>query len=272
MKSTLENKSVLCVDGEVNVLNAIKRLLRKEPYHVFYSDNSLDALEILKNESINLVICDYQMPEMNGVELLEKARELQPDAVRVILSGYAEIHAVIESINQGEVYRFIAKPWEDEDLKQSIVKCLEQYDLLQQNKLLTEELKQKNLELERANKKLEQTVEFRTNTLQNTQNIVEQIPVPILGIGDDGVIVMSNMSYAQHFAEILPSPIGMNIAMVFPESLSEKILRGNNSSFDCLTESTYINECPITVYVKQFNQADNSQGYLMAIERKQAHG
>src|SRR4030042_6899699 len=113
-------RTILLVDDEENILSALQRLLRRENYNVITNASPEKALEILKHEPVSLVISDQRMPEMDGTEFLEKAREIQPVAIRIILTGYADINAAMAAINQGKVYRFITKPWNDLDLKTTI--------------------------------------------------------------------------------------------------------------------------------------------------------
>ncbi len=132
----MRRHTVLLVDDEESVIHALVRLLRTEPYDLLTATGGAQALEIAARQPVDLVLTDYRMPEMNGVELLKAIRQRYPDAMRIILSGYADVAATLEAINIGEVYRFITKPWANEDLKLVIRQALEHYDLLQDNKLL----------------------------------------------------------------------------------------------------------------------------------------
>lgn len=114
---------VLLVDDEQNVLNALRRELR-EYFEIETFDNPLMALEHCRHEQFDLVVADYKMPEMNGIEFLKKFGELQPDASRIVLSGEADIDALIRTINETHIYRFLAKPWEKAELLSSIQQAL----------------------------------------------------------------------------------------------------------------------------------------------------
>ena len=124
-------RTVLLVDDEKHILNSIKRLLRKENYKVLTADTGEKGLEILRKNEIHLVISDQRMPNMSGSDFLRKAKKISPKTVRVILSGYADVSVIVDAINLGQIYRFIGKPWDDGDLKDTIKQCLEYYD--QQN-------------------------------------------------------------------------------------------------------------------------------------------
>lgn len=199
--ATTEN-AVLIVDDEAQILSALKRLLRKEPYRLFTADGGEAGLEILAANRIQMVISDQRMPHMSGTEFLQKAKELCPDTIRVMLSGYAEPDAILSSINQGEVFRFIAKPWNDDDLKTTIRQCLEHYAIVQENRRLTAQSARQIEQLERLNGLLTSSVEERTRSLQFSQEVLENLPLGVLGISRDEEIVLSNDTVRATFADL----------------------------------------------------------------------
>ena len=111
---------VLCVDDEPNILSALRRMLSLEGYEVFTAEGGTQALELLAKEPVNVIISDMQMPGMHGVELLEKVRQQWPHTMRLMLTGASDMSGAIEAINQGAIYRYIAKPWNDEELLSTI--------------------------------------------------------------------------------------------------------------------------------------------------------
>ncbi len=126
----MKNRKIIYVDDKQGNLNAFKALLRRD-FHVLISTQPQEALEMIGKEQVPVVITDFKMPLMNGVVFLSKVRELYPDTVRILLSGHADIEAVIESVNKGEVFRFIKKPWIDELLINEIKNAFELYDTRQ---------------------------------------------------------------------------------------------------------------------------------------------
>ena len=132
---------ILCVDDERNVLKALRRLfIDEEHYEIIVAESGEEGLEALAEEKdVRLVISDYRMPGMTGVEFLAQVCEKWPDTIRIVLSGYADTSAVVEAINQGQIYKFIPKPWNDEDLKTTVSAALEHQELQRQNALLNEE-------------------------------------------------------------------------------------------------------------------------------------
>lgn len=117
--------SVLIVDDEPNVLSAIRRTFRNESYNILTASGGEEALEILASTDINLIISDYKMPGMSGGELLKRVRKAKPDCIRILLTGYADTDAVMAAIKEGVVYRFILKPWNDDDLRITVALALE---------------------------------------------------------------------------------------------------------------------------------------------------
>lgn len=113
-------RTLLLVDDEPNILNALKRVLRREGYNVLTADSGAAALELLARNDVQVILSDHRMPGMTGIELLSTVRELYPSTRRIILSGYADISTLTDAINRGAVWKFIAKPWEDDDLRDEL--------------------------------------------------------------------------------------------------------------------------------------------------------
>ncbi len=111
---------MLCVDDEPNILSSLRRMLSLEGFEVFTADSGAQALELLAKDTVNVIISDMQMPGMHGVELLEKVRQQWPHTMRLMLTGASDMSGAIEAINQGAIYRYIAKPWNDEELLSTI--------------------------------------------------------------------------------------------------------------------------------------------------------
>src|SRR3990172_7980793 len=131
--------TLLFVDDEANILSSLKRLFRPFGYRIFTAESGTQGLEIMEREVVDLVISDMRMPEMNGAQFLEKVREKWPETVRILLTGYAEIGTTIDAINKGQIYRYVSKPWEDNDLTVAIKHALQQ-KMLEQEKRRLEEL------------------------------------------------------------------------------------------------------------------------------------
>lgn len=141
---------IILVDDESNVLNAIRReLMRTGAYEVEVYDNAREAMDRMIEKQFDLIISDYRMPQINGVQLLTHAKETQPDAIRLILSGYSDLDALLGAINEAEIYRFISKPWNEHDLRSTIQKALEYKEMLSENKRLAEQVREQQKQLDR---------------------------------------------------------------------------------------------------------------------------
>lgn len=139
--------NVLYVDDEVHNLNSFKAGFRRL-FNIFVAESAAEGRKILETENIQVIITDQRMPVMTGIEFLESIIPEFPDPIRILLTGYADINAVIDAINKGQVYKYIQKPWMDEDLRINIEKAYEIYALRKENKELTEKLLQANKQLE----------------------------------------------------------------------------------------------------------------------------
>ncbi len=195
-----EEVKILCVDDESSVLKALERLFLDDDYEIITASSGEEGIEILKEtEFIQLIISDYRMPGMNGVDFLKKVYELRPETIRIVLSGYADTAAIVEAINEGGIYKFIPKPWNDDDLKVTISNALDYYFAQQKNILLTRVLAAKNDELREINYNLEKVAGERTTQLiehdimlVRFQSILDALPVGVIGIAPEGVIVQCN--------------------------------------------------------------------------------
>ncbi|MFH1488956.1 MAG: ATPase, T2SS/T4P/T4SS family [Pseudomonadota bacterium] len=127
---------ILFVDDEENVLRAMERIFRQESYTLFTAHSAEEALDVLKTEPVNVIISDHRMPGMTGADLLRRVKSLYPHIIRIMLTGCADVNAIMGAVNEGAVYKFITKPWNDVDLRLTVSLALEQYDLLQENKAL----------------------------------------------------------------------------------------------------------------------------------------
>ena len=133
----MEKRTVLFVDDEANTLNALKRVLLDEPYETLFADSAKEALEVLRANQVHVILSDMRMPQMSGVELLEIVKREYPYIIRLLFSAYTDIHTLLAGINQGEIFRFIPKPWGlDEELRTIVRQAIEYYDLHSEYEML----------------------------------------------------------------------------------------------------------------------------------------
>ncbi len=135
-----ENPKVLIVDDETEVLNSLADLLRKD-FHLFATSDIDEALKLLdEDDMFSLVISDQRMPVMTGAEFLARVAEISPDTGRILLTGYADIDAVIQAVNQGQIVQYITKPWDAEKLVEMLKPIAEKHQLVHENRLLIRKL------------------------------------------------------------------------------------------------------------------------------------
>jgi response regulator RpfG family c-di-GMP phosphodiesterase len=139
--------NVLYIDDEVHNLNAFKASFRRL-FNIFIAESAVEGRAILESQDIQVIITDQRMPVTTGIEFLESIIPDFPEPIRILLTGYADINAVIDAINRGQVYKYIQKPWLDDDLRINIQKAFEIYTLRKENRELTERLLVANKQLE----------------------------------------------------------------------------------------------------------------------------
>lgn len=218
---------ILCVDDEPNVLNALKRFFLDEDYSILTATSGEEGLQTLEKEDVQVVISDYRMPGMNGVEFLKKVRELRPYTVRIVLSGYADTASIVAAINEGQIYKFIPKPWSDDELKVTVLNAIERFYLYKNNRELTSELRGKNEELSKLNAELQMLLKEKTSRLELSsrglvthQRLIDALPVGVMGIDFNNVIAFCNLTWINSFGH------GWHIlGLDFHNAMPEEIIR-----------------------------------------------
>ncbi|MBU0683225.1 MAG: hybrid sensor histidine kinase/response regulator [Candidatus Omnitrophica bacterium] len=145
---------VAIVDDEQNVLNSLKRLFRKENYELFFTTNCEKVMHLLSEGEIKVVMSDQKMIGITGIEFLKNIKKQYPRVVNILFTGYADMNMAEDAINEGEVYRFVNKPWNDDDLKSIVRQAVDKYDLEEKNRCLAENINKQNKKLTFLNKKL----------------------------------------------------------------------------------------------------------------------
>jgi signal transduction histidine kinase len=150
---SVKKHCLLVVDDEPDLVQSVKDLLRFD-YKVLVATRAVEGLKIMQRETVHIVMSDQRMPEMTGVEFLKTLRDSHPETVRLLFTAYADLNAVTDAINQGNVYRYISKPWEPDELKTVLRQAVDYYDLQQERRRLILEVHEKNQQLEIANEEL----------------------------------------------------------------------------------------------------------------------
>ena len=164
----ISSYKILCVDDEPNILSALRRMFMLSGFVVEEASSGAEALQKLEQEEFHLVLSDMQMPDMNGAEFLAQVRERWPKVMRLMLTGTADLNTAISAINEGEIYRYLTKPWNDEEVVSTVKSALERYALVLERDNLLELTKQQNLSLADMVNTLEEKVKERTAELSNS--------------------------------------------------------------------------------------------------------
>lgn len=165
--------TLLLVDDEANILSALKRVLRNENYRVLTASGGEAALAMLEQESVDLVMSDSMMPGMDGAELLSRIQRLAPDCIRVLLTGQSDMQATVRAINEGHIYCYIAKPWDDDKLRLTLRQAVAHQLAEREQKRLEALTQHQNQELTELNVTLEQRVEARTQELKQIADMLD---------------------------------------------------------------------------------------------------
>jgi response regulator RpfG family c-di-GMP phosphodiesterase len=167
------NARLLLVDDEENILKSLQRVLRREPWELVVANSGEQALAAFAEKPFDLVISDARMPGMDGPTLLAEIRRRNPGCVRILLTGYADITSTIKAVNDGQIYRYISKPWDDDELRLTIRQALA-FQFSERRRLALEKLTRKqNKELQALNAGLEDKVRERTEELKETADMLE---------------------------------------------------------------------------------------------------
>ncbi|MBE2257806.1 MAG: response regulator [Rhodobacteraceae bacterium] len=164
--------TLLLVDDEPSILSALRRLFRPCGYRILTSESGAGGLDLLERENVDLVISDMRMPEMDGAQFLERVRTAWPRVVRILLTGYADIASTVNAINKGEIYRYISKPWDDNDIVLIVRDALERQQLQSENSRLLALTRSQNEELKALNSDLEARVSERTAELEQVNGFL----------------------------------------------------------------------------------------------------
>ncbi len=166
---------ILCVDDEVSILKSMQRLLTSKEVRLMLATSGIEALELMKQHRVHLIISDMRMPQMTGAEFLAQAAKIQPDCYRILLTGYADLASTVEAVNLGRIHRYIQKPWQNADLLQQIDDGLEHFRLVRANKQLTATVARQLLEMKKLNSSLEEKVNARTAQLKAALEKLQQM-------------------------------------------------------------------------------------------------
>ncbi|HBA86756.1 MAG TPA: histidine kinase [Geobacter sp.] len=219
---------ILCVDDERNVLRALERIFLDDDYDILTASSGEEGLEILNStEEVQVVISDFRMPGMNGVEFLKEVFQRRPETIRIVLSGYADTAAVVSAINEGKIYKFIPKPWNDDELRVTVAKALETFTIQHRNEQLAEELKLKTQELSELNANLERLAsqcdcgsQPQHRDLIRAERLLELLPVGVIVLDPAGAVIRVNREAGRMLRVEGEAMVGKSWREALPPELS----------------------------------------------------
>ena len=197
-----EQATVLVVDDDEHVRRALKRVLKRARCELREAGDAAEGLEILEREPVHVVVSDFRMPGLSGIEFLRTVKDRWPRIQRVLLTGQADTAAIEEAVNKSEIFRFIWKPWDDGHLLLTVQGAIDQCWIVSENARLSELITQRNAELELANRELEAKVAQRSRALvraaEEWRACFDAIADPLAILRPDGEVVRVNMAFARH--------------------------------------------------------------------------
>jgi FixJ family two-component response regulator len=192
--------TILVVDDDANVAKSVKRLLLEYNFTALTASTSQQALETLNNEhNISVVIADQRMPLMNGVDLFEEMQKTHPCVKRILLTGYTEIEALRQAVNLGGIFKLLLKPWEDKELIECVEESVKAFQYGQEIEASKQELAKMKFELESTVTHNTRILNMNIQSLQRYEKVVEQLPIGIIGIGEDGMVILTNQQFCKDF-------------------------------------------------------------------------
>lgn len=185
--------NILLLDDEPNVVSSLKRILKKEPWQITGHTDAETALEEIRSksntdEAFNVVVSDYRMPKMNGIDFLILVKQLSPDTVRIVLSGQADMKAMMDSINRAEIYRFLSKPINPEELIFTLRVSLKHYALVLENKKLANLMRQQN-----------KIIDVQKNELERLEQ--ESPGITNVDLDEHGSVILNVEEYLLHHSD-----------------------------------------------------------------------
>jgi CheY-like chemotaxis protein len=259
-------RRLLLVDDEPNIVASLKRLLRSDRYQIHTAHSGQEGLDVLAQHAIDVIVSDQRMPGMLGADFLRAAKDLYPDTVRIMLFGYTELQSVTSAVNEGAIYKFLTKPWDDELLRGHIAEAFRLKEIADENDRLNLELRTANADLAAANRKMEELLRQKQQqitrdeiSLSVARELLQFMPLPVIGLDDEGMVAFVNAAadqLYQHGGGIL----GEDAALVLPE-----LFKAGRSLED--TQDVLIDGQRFRATFHHMGAQSQSRGSLITLER-----
>ncbi|MES2016228.1 MAG: EAL domain-containing protein [Pseudomonadota bacterium] len=218
-----QKRTLLLVDDEQNIVSALKRLLRRDNYQILTAYNGQEGLDVLAANAVDVIVSDQRMPGMIGADFLRAAKGLYPDTIRIMLSGYTELQSVTDAVNEGAIYKFLTKPWDDEQLRGHIAEAFRLKEIADDNERLNLELRTANHALAATNRKMEELLRQKQQqitrdeiSLNVARELLQFVPLAVIGLDDEGMIAFVNGAADTVFRQ-RGMILGNEASLVLPE-------------------------------------------------------
>jgi response regulator RpfG family c-di-GMP phosphodiesterase len=216
---------VLFVDDEENIIKALRRLFMDEDFEVLTATSGEEGLAVIRsNNNIGLIVSDQRMPGMTGVDFLAEARKLAPDALRIVLTGYADINAAMGAINKGGAFRYLTKPWQDDEIGQNIREAIKIFRLKKENDRLHEIVQQQNSMLEEWNSSLKTRILEQTRDIRQKNETLHTLNTRLRKNFNGSILAFSNL------LELRDKSVGSHAVKV--AELSERVALAKGMSVE----------------------------------------
>ncbi|HSV69379.1 MAG TPA: EAL domain-containing protein [Methylibium sp.] len=266
-------RTLLLVDDEDNIVAALKRLLRRDGYQIVTANSGAQGLQRLAEHQVDVVLSDQRMPGMTGVEFLRRAKALYPDTVRMVLSGYTELQSITDAVNEGAIYKFLTKPWDDERLRAHIAEAFTQKELADENRRLATQVHDANQALAKVNERLQrllssqrERISLEERSLEAAHDVLFNIPAPVIGIDLDGMIAFANADAQTLFAHA-PALLGRPAPDALPAELL-KVWEQGDGRDHCIE----LDGQPYRAVCRRMEGVASSRGTLLLLSRSGAAG
>ena len=261
-------RTLLLVDDEPNIVSALKRLLRPDGYQILSACSGQQGLDVLASHEVDVIVSDQRMPGMLGADFLRAAKVRHPHTIRIMLSGYTELQSVTAAVNEGAIYKFLTKPWDDDQLRGHIGEAFALKEIADDNERLNLELRTANHELAQANRKMEellrqkqQQIALGESSLNVARELLQFLPLPIIGLDDEGMLAFVNAA-ADTLFMARGAILGGEAAIVLPELFAAGALRSG-------THASTIDGRACQVLVHPMGSNSTSRGSLVVISGAQ---
>jgi EAL domain-containing protein (putative c-di-GMP-specific phosphodiesterase class I)/CheY-like chemotaxis protein/GGDEF domain-containing protein len=258
LRRRVQQRTLLLVDDDNHIVSSLKRLLRGDGYRILTASGGEEGLLRLAEHAVDVIVSDQRMPGMSGVEFLRRTKALYPDTVRITLSGFTELQSIIDAVNEGAIYKFLTKPWDDELLRRHIKEAFRQKEMADENRRLSIQVAHANAELEALSVRLAALLEAQREqseqlaaSASGAREMLDDLPVAVIGIDPDDVVAYVNRA-ASRLLPQAQGAMGCTAGDIFPVLLGRPLpavgppvrLRLGGRGYQALTQSLDDAACP----------------------------